>query len=309
MTHSRSLQRRTLGRTAMTLPTLGFGAAPIGNLYRPLPEEQAQAAVAQALAEGIDYFDTAPHYGFGLSEQRLGPALAGRPVTLSSKVGRTLQPVDPGARDEVRFGFAGAADFTPVFDYGYDAVQRQLAASAERFGRLPDIVYAHDLGPVTHGEQDRWFWRQFRTGGYRALQERKAAGEIQVIGLGVNEVAVCERALGELELDVLLLAGRYTLLEQDALVRLLPECQARGVSVVVALEAVCAEFAVPLPAAALQFPAAHPAVASVIAGCASAAEVSRARLWMDQPIPTGFWSALKSRGLLPETAPCPVEAS
>jgi len=344
VTHSRSLQRRTLGRTAMTLPTLGFGAAPIGNLYRPLPEEQAQAAVAQALAEGIDYFDTAPHYGFGLSEQRLGPALAGRPVTLSSKVGRTLQPVDPGARNEVRFGFAGAADFTPVFDYGYDAVQRQLAASAERLGRLPDIVYAHDLGPVTHGEQDRWFWRQFRTGGYRALQERKAAGEIQAIGLGVNEVAVCERALGELELDVLLLAGRYTLLEQGALVRLLPECQARGVSVVVggafnsgvlatgvhtagphyynyapapawvidrvaALEAVCAEFAVPLPAAALQFPAAHPAVASVIAGCASAAEVSRARLWMDQPIPTGFWSALKSRGLLPETAPCPVEAS
>ncbi len=347
MTQSRSLQRRPLGRTALTLPVLGFGAAPIGNLYRPVSDEQALATVAQALDEGINYFDTAPHYGFGLSEQRLGSALAGRPVTLSSKVGRTLieripEPIDPQVPAQVRFGFAGAADFTPVFDYRYDAVQRQLEDTAGRLGRLPDIVYAHDLGPLTHGAQDQAFWQQFCTGGYRALLERKAAGEIQAIGLGVNEIGVCERALAELDLDVLLLAGRYTLLEQEALACLLPECEARGVSVVIggafnsgvlatgvqvpgphyynyepapepviervaALEAVCAEFAVPLPAAALQFPTAHPAVVSVIAGCASAAEVDQARAWMDESIPAEFWTTLKFRRLLPEQAPCPVE--
>lgn len=341
MTQSRSLQRRPLGDTALALPALGFGAAPIGNLYRPLPDEQALATIAQALDEGIDYFDTAPHYGFGLSEQRLGSVLMGRPVILSSKVGRTLVPLDPQAHDPVRFGFAGAADFTPVFDYRYEAVQRQLEETAGRLGRLPDIVYAHDLGPVTHGTRDEFFWQQFRTGGYRALLERKAVGDIQAIGLGVNEIGVCERALAELDLDVLLLAGRYTLLEQEALGRLLPECEARGVSVVIggafnsgvlatgvqtpgphyynyapapasvvhrvaALEAVCAEFAVPLPAAALQFPTAHPAVVSVIAGCASAAEVREARTRMDQPIPAEFWTTLKSRGLLPAQAPCPV---
>jgi len=344
---SRSLQRRPLGRTALTLPVLGLGTAPIGNLYRPLTDEQALDAVAQALRENIDYFDTAPHYGFGLSERRLGSVLAGHPVTLSSKIGRTLVERTPGTSDpqssaEIRHGFASAADFTPVFDYRYEAVQRQLAESAQRLGRLPDIVYAHDLGPLTHGAKDESFWQQFRTGGYRALLERKAAGEIQAIGLGVNEIRVCERALAELELDVLLLAGRYTLLEQEALAGLLPECEARGVSVVIggafnsgvlatgvqgpgphyynyqpapesvidrvaALETVCAEFAVPLPAAALQFPTAHPAVVSVIAGCATAAEVSQARVWMDEPIPTAFWAALRSRGLLPEQAPCPVE--
>lgn len=341
MTQSPSLQRRPLGRTALTLPKLGFGAAPIGNLYRRLSEAQALATVAKALDEGIDYFDTAPHYGFGLSEQRLGLALAGRPLTLSSKVGRTLEPLESQASDQVRFGFAGAANFTPVFDYRYEAVQRQLDESARRLGRLPDIVYAHDLGPETHGAQDGAYWQQFCTGGYQALVERKVSGDIKAIGLGVNEIGVCERALAELDLDALLLAGRYTLLEQEALTSLLPECEARGVSVVIggafnsgvlatgvqvpgphyynyepapasvikrvaALEAVCTEFAVPLPAAALQFPAAHPAVVSVIAGCASAAEVGQARAWMDEPIPAGFWATLKSRGLLSAQAPCPA---
>ncbi len=236
MKQSRSLHRRPLGRTALTLPGLGFGAAPMGNLYRRLTEAQALATVERALHEGIDYFDSAPHYGFGLSERRLGSVLAGRPVTLSSKIGRTLverAPTPRRAATEIRYGFADAADFTPVFDYRYEAVQRQLDESAARLGRLPDIVYAHDLGPLTHGAQDQALWQQFCTGGYQALLERKAAGDIQAIGLGVNEIGVCERALAELDLDVLLLAGRYTLLEQEALARLLPECEARGVSVVI----------------------------------------------------------------------------
>lgn len=336
-------QRRRLSRTPLTLPVLGLGTAPIGNLYRPVCDAQARAAVVHSLTLGIDYLDTAPHYGFGLSERRVGAALDAQPVVLSTKVGRSLveyQPAPGQPTPALRFGFAEAEPSTPVFDYGYHAVQRQLDQSAERLGRLPDIVYAHDLGPTTHGADDAAYWHQFCSGGYRALCERKAAGDIQAIGLGVNEVAVCERALDALDLDVLLLAGRYTLLEQSALARLLPRCQEQSVSVVIggpfnsgvlatagrpdgphyynyapapewalrrvrALDAVCTEYQVPLAAAALQFPAAHPAVVSVIAGCASADEVQQARQWMDWAIPAELWVSLKSRGLLAALAPCP----
>lgn len=343
MTDRPSLLERPVGSTGLKLPRLGFGAAPIGNLYRPVSDEVARASVQRALDEGIRYFDTAPHYGFGLSEQRLGTALAGAEVLVSSKVGRSLEPVAPEQRGRTRFGFADARDFTPVFDYGYDAVHRQLEQTRERLGRLPDIVYAHDLGPASHGEADADTWRAFREGGYRALAEWRAAGRIRAIGLGVNEVDVCLRALDELEPDLFLLAGRYTLLEQPALAELLPRCEARGVGVVIGgafnsgilatgvrgpgpfyydyqpasqsvmervgrLEAVCEQFDVPLPAAALQFPAAHPAVVSVIAGCASAEEVSRAREWMDRPLPAAFWRALRERELLPPRAPVPGEA-
>lgn len=338
----RSLQRRPLGETSLELPLLGFGSAPVGNLYRPLSDDAARATLVQARAEGISYFDTAPHYGFGLSERRLGAALARESITLSTKVGRRLEPIAPEAREEVRFGFAQAPDLTPIFDYSYEGVIRQLEESRERLGRRPHIVYAHDLGPLTHGEQDGFYWQQFCQGGYRALREWKQQGLIHAIGLGVNEIAVCERALAELEIDVLLLAGRYTLLEQAALERLLPACEAGGVSVVIggafnsgilatgvrgdgpfhynyepapvaviervaALETVCADFDIPLPAAALQFPTAHPAVVSVIAGCASPEEVHQAKVWMDHPIPSAFWNALKEQQLLVRDAPVPAE--
>ncbi|WP_347330148.1 aldo/keto reductase [Marinimicrobium locisalis] len=341
MTLPRSQQRRPLGDTPLELPLLGFGSAPLGNLYRPLSEDQARATLIQARADGISYFDTAPHYGFGLSEQRLGAVLARESCTLSSKVGRRLEPIASDGRAETRFGFVRAPDLTPVFDYSYEGVMAQLEESRLRLGRRPAIVYAHDLGPLTHGERDRFYWDQFCQGGYRALRECKQRGLIHAIGLGVNETAVCERALNELDIDVLLLAGRYTLLEQAALERLLPACLAKGVPVVIggafnsgilasgvggsgpfrynyesapvsiiervaALEVVCADFGVPLPAAALQFPTAHPAVVSVIAGCAHPEEVHQAKVWMDAPIPPAFWDALKEQQLLAGDAPVPA---
>lgn len=334
------MQTRRLGRSQLYLPVLGFGAAPLGNLYRAVSDEQASATVRAALAEGFGYFDTAPHYGFGLSETRLGAALRGE-VVVSSKVGRLLRPIDPGERAPLRFGFADTPDLTPEFDYSYDGVMRAYRESLQRLGRPIQVLYAHDLGALTHGAQDAHYWRQFREGGYRAMRELKDSGEIQAIGLGVNETSICERALDELALDVFLLAGRYTLLEQDANRRLLPRCREAGVSVVVggpfnsgilatgvrgpgpfyynyeaapaaviervrAIETVCEDYQVPLSAAALQFPLAHPQVVSVIAGFASAQEVRQARAWLDWPIAPAFWHALQARGLLDEAAPVPV---
>ena len=335
MTHT-----RPLGRTALRLPVLGFGAAPLGNLYRAVSDEQAHDAVAMALEEGFGYFDTAPHYGFGLSESRLGASLHGE-VVVSSKVGRLLRPIDPSERAPLRYGFADTPDLTPEFDYSYEGVMRAYRESLQRLGRPIQVLYAHDLGALTHGNRDGDYWRQFCAGGYRAMCELKDRGEIQAIGLGVNEVAVCERALNELQVDVFLLAGRYTLLEQSANESLLPRCREAGVSVVVggpfnsgilatgvngpgpfyynyeaapatvvervrAIEAVCEEYQVPLSAAALQFPLAHPQVVSVIAGFASAQQVRQARAWLDWSISPAFWQALQAQGLLDETAPLPV---
>ncbi|WP_111640292.1 aldo/keto reductase [Marinimicrobium alkaliphilum] len=323
------------------LPALGFGAAPVGNLYRALSDGEATAAIEAAVAAGITYFDTAPHYGFGLSEQRLGAALGDGPVIVSSKVGRRLEPIGAHERAALRFGFADAPDLTPVFDYSYDGVMRSHEESRARLGRRINILYTHDLGELTHAGDHEFYWQQFCEGGYRALLELKRTGAIDAIGLGVNETAVCERALNELQLDVLLLAGRYTLLEQGACHRLLPHCQRAGVSVVVggpynsgilargvkgdgpfyydyepapaavidrvrAIETVCDSFSVPLPAAALQFPLAHPAVVSVIAGFASADELAHARRWLQTPIPSAFWQALQEQGLIETIAPLPV---
>ncbi|WP_232305571.1 aldo/keto reductase [Gilvimarinus polysaccharolyticus] len=324
------------------LPALGFGAAPLGNLYRAVSDKQADETLAAAHSAGFNYFDTAPHYGFGLSESRLAAALQTRPeLVVSSKVGRLLVPINSAERAPIRQGFANTPDLKPVFDYRYEAVMDSFAQSCQRLGRERiDIVYAHDLGVLTHGSEDAFYWQQFTQGGYRALQELKAAGRIGAIGLGVNEVAVCQRALNELQIDVLLLAGRYTLLEQTA-APLLEQCVTAGVSVVVggafnsgilargvmgsaphyydyqpaadniirrvrALEIVCAEFDVPLSAAALQFPAAHPQVVSVVAGLACAAEVEQAKRWFEHPIPTAFWHSLRERGLMAPGVPVPA---
>lgn len=337
------LQPGRVANTGVYLPPFAMGAAPLGNLYREVADAQAQAAVHAAIAAGFDYIDTAPHYGFGLSEQRLGKALAGRerPV-LSTKVGRLLQPIAPTERAPLRFGFAATPDLTPVFDYSYLGVMRSFNESLERLNtdRI-ELVFAHDLGELTHGACHQQYWREFCEGGMRALQELKAAGRIGAIGLGVNEVAVCERALNELAIDVLLLAGRYTLLEQTPLESLLPRCVRAGVSVIAAgpfnsgilaadlsadtlyynyqpapeaivqkvrrLRDLCDEYQVPVQAAALQFPAAHPQVVSVLAGFASANEVEQARSWLDADIPATFWRALKAQGLLHPQAPVPAE--
>lgn len=342
---------RTFGRSSLPISQLGFGAAPIGNLYQPLSDAQATAAVNSALTAGIRYFDTAPHYGFGLSETRLGAALAESaitdPVIISSKVGRLLVPTT--STDAVRHGFADAPLLEPQFDYSYDGVMRSFEASLQRLQREHiDILFAHDLGPLTHGADHLAHFRAFMDGGYRAMNELKATGQISAIGLGANEWQVCEDALNHGDFDGFLLAGRYTLLEQGACESFLPLCTQRGASVILGgpfnsgilatgvkhadavsgqlalhynyepapeaiitrvaqLETVCEEFAVPLAAAALQFPIAHPQICAVLAGFASDQQVQHAVTWMNTPIPSEFWQRLRECELLHPAAPTPAQ--
>lgn len=340
---SRGLARRELGRTGLEVTTLGFGGAGLGNLYRVLDDADTHDAVRESLAAGVGLFDTAPFYGFGLSELRLGAAL--RDATplpaLSTKVGRRLEPTGPQDERVGRESYFSAQPFAPVFDYGYESVMRSHAESLERLG-VPrvDVLLCHDIGRLTHGERHEERMREFLDGGYRAMRELRASGAVRAIGLGVNEWQVCVELLRHCELDCILLAGRYTLLEQPALPELLPLCVERGVSILCGgpfnsgilatgsragagthydyappppavlarvrqLEQVCEEFAVPLRAAALQFPLGHPAVASVVAGCVSGAEARNAVAMATAPIPAAFWEALRARGLVDAHAPLP----
>lgn len=342
------LPTRTFGRSNLPISLLGFGAAPIGNLYQPLTDAQATSAVKAALDSGIRYVDTAPHYGFGLSETRLGVALAQQPeaVIISTKVGRLLVP--SSSKASVRHGFADAPPLDPQFDYSYDGVMRSFESSLKRLRREHiDILLAHDLGPLTHGADHPARFREFMEGGYRAMSELKAAGQVSAIGLGANEWQICEAALKHGDFDGFLLAGRYTMLEQGACDTFLPLCARRGASVILGgpfnsgilatgvkssgiasgkiplhynyeaapqaiidrvaqLESVCEEFAVPLAAAALQFPAAHPQICSVLAGLASDAQVQQALDWINTPIPAELWQRLRECELLHPAAPTPV---
>lgn len=332
---------RLLGNTSLRMPSLGFGAAPVGNLYREMSDTEANATLDSALAHSINYFDTAPHYGFGLSEARLGNKLAIKrdQLIISSKVGRLLVPTT--STESVRHGFVNAPAFEPIFDYSYDAVMRSFDASLQRLQTNHiDILFAHDLGSVTHGEQHARHFHEFMEGGYRAMHELRAAGVVKAIGLGTNEWQVCEQALAHGDFDGFLLAGRYTLLEQSACESFLPLCAKRGVSVILGgpfnsgilasgvngagpfyynyepapqhiiervekLEAICAECSIPLAAAALQFPLAHPQVCSVIAGLASPTQVEQSVVWMNHSIPQEFWLRLREQELIRPNAPTP----
>jgi D-threo-aldose 1-dehydrogenase len=334
-----------VGSTSVCLSALGFGAAPIGNLYTARSDTDALSTVLAALAAHIRYFDTAPYYGFGLSEQRLGLALRSAldqaDTTISTKVGRTLIPVGAGRTRAARHGFIQGMPFEPVFDYSYDGVMRSFEASVRRLGgRRIDILLAHDLGQMTHGATHVVRWSEFLLGGYRAMRELKSANAVSAIGLGVNEINVCLQALQETDIDCLLLAGRYTLLEQSALEVLLPECVRRGVSVIAGapfnsgiliegidrdspahydyapaspevigrvrrLTEICSAHRVPVAAAAIQFPLAHRAVVSVIPGLATPQEVYQAKELIATPIPPSLWSDLHSEGLLHPDAPLP----
>ncbi|UAK23053.1 aldo/keto reductase [Sphingomonas nostoxanthinifaciens] len=311
------------------LSRLGLGTAPIGNLYRAMSDAEAEATVHAALDAGIRYFDTAPHYGFGLAEERLGSALAGRTdVRVSTKVGRLLVPTDDPTPE--RHGFVGARACEPVFDYSGDAVLRSHDASLRRLRRdRVDVLLAHDLGRLTHGDAHDAMLRDFLDGGYPAMRRLRDEGTVDAIGIGVNEVAVCLDLLERVEIDTILLAGRYTLLDRSAAVRLLPLCAERGVRVIVggpynsgilaqsfttsaerrfnyepadvgivaeaqALEAECALFGVALPEAALQFPLRHPAVDRVIAGMANPAEVADNVARIAVPVPDALWQTLET---------------
>jgi D-threo-aldose 1-dehydrogenase len=338
-------ERRRLGRTEVEVTALGFGAAPIGNLYRAVDEDAARAAVAAAFTAGVRYFDTAPYYGFGLSELRLGAALSKlgpqHHAVVSTKVGRVLRSITNVDGTQERFGFRSPQPYEPVFDYTYDGVMRSYESSLARLGRERiDILFVHDLGRATHGPDDHKRFREFMEGGYSALKRLRDSGAVGAIGLGVNEWQICERALAHADFDVFLLAGRYTLLEQTALDSFLPECARRKVSIVAGgpfnsgilalgtrsaeplhynyapappevisqvarIEEVCARHGVPLAAAALQFPLMHPQVAAVIPGLADAAQVQQAQELLAVNIPNAFWSDLHTAGLLHPAAPTP----
>ena len=315
----------------ISLPRLGMGTAAIGNLYAPVAPDVARATVAAAWAAGLRYFDTAPHYGFGLAERRLGETLAeldphGKAI-ISTKVGRLLAPT--GSHDRERHGFVDADPFEPVFDYGGDAVLRSHGESLNRLRRQRvDILLAHDLGELTHGADSPRHMRAFLDSGYGAMRELKDQGAVDAIGIGVNEVEVCLYLLERVELDIVLLAGRFTLLDRRASDELLPLCLERGVRVVVggpynsgilaqptasqseprydyeappapilaraaALERACEAHGVALGAAALQFPLRHPAVASVIPGLVGEAQVRQTLERMAAAIPERLWSALE----------------
>ena len=338
MTPVLSIDRKRIGATPVTITTLGFGSAGIGNLYRTVTDRDAADALGTAFAAGIGYVDTAPHYGQGLAERRVGAGLPAA-VVVSSKVGRVLEPIAPPPPGTQRHGFVDGDPFEPVYDYSYDGVMRSFDDSCRRLQRDHiDILLVHDLGEATHGVDAARHMQAFLDGGYRALSELKATGAVSAIGLGVNEWQVCADIMRHADLDTVLLAGRYTLLEQGALDSFLPQCQRRGVSIILggpfnsgilvgdvhynydvappdvttrvrALQRVCAAHNVPLAAAALQFPLAHPSVASVIPGMVSRDQVAANIAWFRTDIPAGLWRDLKSENLLHSDAPVPEKVS
>jgi D-threo-aldose 1-dehydrogenase len=335
---------RPIGGTGLSVPELGFGAAALGNLYRPIAEDAARATIDAAVAAGLTYVDTAPHYGRGLSERRVGDALRrASGAVISTKVGRLLHPDASVTDDRMRDGFRSALPFRMGYDYSHDGVLRSHEHSLQRLGLARvDLLYVHDIGRVTHGEAADHYWQQLTTGGgLRALERLRDEGTVGAIGVGVNEVAAALDVLRAAPIDAILLAGRYTLLEQGALDSLFPACAAAGASVVIggpynsgilasgvggagpfhydygpapdavvakarAIEAVAARHAVRLPAAALQFVAAHPGVASVIPGIDSVARVAETVALYRAPIPADFWTELRHLGLLRGDAPVPV---
>jgi D-threo-aldose 1-dehydrogenase len=229
------MNRRRIGRTELKVTALGFGGAPLGNLFAPVEEADAAAAVAAAWRSGCRYFDTAPFYGYGLSERRMGEGLRGHPraqYLLSSKVGRLMRPGEhPSKASE---GFRSPLPFHAVYDYSYDGVMRSLEDSYQRLGldRI-DIVLMHDIGRLTHGVRHSEVMKAAMGGGYRALEELRRNGQVGAIGLGVNEVAVCEEAMAAGDFDCFLLAGRYTLLEQAPLNGFFAACRDRGISIII----------------------------------------------------------------------------
>ena len=327
---------RRLGRSAISVGILGLGTATMGGSRVPLTRPDRETLVRAAWDAGIRYVDTAPFYGVGAAERAVGDALRDEPRdawVLSTKVGRLLRPNPTGAA--AADGRLAPLPFVVAYDYSHDGILRSVEDSLQRLGLARiDILYVHDIGAYQHGDAAAGHMHVLRESGYRALARLKAEGSIGAIGIGVNETPVLMEALSWGEWDAFLLAGRYTLLEQAPLDDLLPLCVTRGVSIVVggplnsgllagrdswnyapapadvaararAIGAVCDRHGVPLPAAALQFPLAHPAVASVIPGPRSSAEFTENLGLMRMAIPAELWAELKHEGLLRPDAPVP----
>jgi D-threo-aldose 1-dehydrogenase len=315
---------------------LGFGGAPLGNMFEVVDEGTAEAALTAAWETGVRYFDTAPHYGSGLSEHRFGTILRGNPrdaFVLSTKVGRLLRP-DPSRPENPPF--VEGLPFRVEVDYSYDATARSIEDSCQRLGLAQvDIVFVHDLAADHLGDAWQEQFDLARAGAFRALSDFRDQGVIKAWGLGVNLTEPCVRALEQADPDVFLLAGRYSLLNQPALARLFPMCAERGVHVVVGgpynsgllaggrtfeyqdapaemiakrdrIAAVCERHGADIRSAALQFCAAHPVVASIIPGAKRAEKVKENARLLAATVPAAVWDELRHEGLIPADAPVPA---
>ncbi|MDR6840728.1 aldo/keto reductase [Pseudoxanthomonas sacheonensis] len=339
MSAATEIAERRLGATDVRLPVLGFGAAPIGNLYTEVTDDEAMRAIGAALEKGICYFDTAPYYGYGLSESRLGRGLKGvrrDSVHISTKVGRRIY--EDATREPGWEGFA-VAGRKAEFDYSRDGVMRSFESSLQRLGTdRVDILLLHDIGRLTHGDNHPIMLRQALDEALPAMAELKSSGACGAIGIGVNEEDIAVELMPLFPLDCVMLAGRYTLLEQHASQRIMQEAQARNVGILVAgpyssglmgdarapgstynyapvepkvlqraqqIYAICAEHGVDVGAAALQFPLAHPAVISVVAGMRNADEAMSASLRYRAELPAEFWQQLRAEGLTQDWARTP----
>lgn len=334
-------QKRKFGRVDLDVTAFAFGTAPVGNFLHEIDETTSSAMFDTAWGAGIRLYDTAPMYGHGLSEARTGQALRWKKrdeFVLASKVGRLLKPAK---RSSITYApWVNAAPFTMQFDYSYDGTMRSVEDSLQRLAlEHIDIMFIHDIDSFTRGAEQPEVFRQAMDGCYRALASLRDQKVLKAIGVGVNEWEVCHEALKQRDFDCFLLAGRYTLLEQQALNDFLPLCEARNVAVLVGggfnsgilatgakqgakynyaaapahvmekvakIEAVCAAHQVPLAAAALQFVVAHPAIASFIAGTRTVEQLQQNLAWFTHPISPAFWADLKAKGLLREDAPVPA---
>lgn len=328
-----TLSSRQIGKNGLAVSTVSFGGSGIGNLYKPVSREQAEAVLQSSWNAGIRFFDTAPRYGHGLSERRLGDFLRDKPrdsYVLSTKVGRLLTPLR--GRQMSDYGFADPLPFEQEYDYSYDGIMRSFEASLHRLGLDQiDVLYMHDIGRDTHGDANVHHQPIAFDGGLKAMTELREQGLVKAIGLGVNEVQVCLDALEHADLDCFLLAGRYSLLDHQGAAPLIRACKQRGASLVIGgvfnsgilatgpiagamfdyapapqhiidrtirLQRVCEAHGVALAAAALQFPLRCDVVASVLLGVSNERNLLRNLTALNAAIPDQLWLDLKAEQLL-----------
>jgi D-threo-aldose 1-dehydrogenase len=330
--------RVPLGKTSLSVTTLGLGSAPLGGLFDGVPDETAHAVVQHAYDVGLRFYDTAPLYGYGNAERRLGHVLAQQPrdeFVLATKVGRLIRPpasVTSGLDASGAGQFVDAPSLVPVFDFSYDGVMRSFEESLERLGvDRVDVLHIHD--PDNHFDQAL-------SGAYKALDKLRSDGAIKALGSGMNQAEMLARFAREGDFDCFLVAGRYSLLDQAALPELLPICEQKNIAIIIGgvynsgilanlgnperetfnyqpaerrwlekarqINAICERHNVPIQAAALQFPLAHPAVATVLTGARTTDELDQNLAFMRHPIPADLWQELKAEGLLPGEAPTPA---
>src|SRR3954470_288218 len=339
-----TLNRRKIGKTNLEVTELGLGGAPMGGFRATISDAEAAALIDAAYEGGVRYFDISPFYGYGRSELRMGAALREKPrddYVLSTKVGRVMHAMAPGEKPPAGFRNHGLPGFAPEFDYSYDGVMRSLEHSHLRLGLARiDIALIHDVDFWTTGDRavlDQRF-KTVMDSGFKALDELRKAGVIGAIGVGINEADTSLRFIQAGDFDCMLLAGRYTLLEQGGLEAFLPECSKRNVSVILGgpynsgiltggvqantthdyvqapaplidkarkIEAICKHHGVGLGAAAMQFPLFHPALCAVIPGALSATEVKQNVERLSVKIPAELWSELKREKLIDPAAPTP----